>query len=103
MTSKRSWGLCSTVPYFPGPRSDKLPESIAAALIGWARVAPKNALKRPGVPTDWCPLLECDPNEPDRAPLAGWVYLWVDNRVREVDSAPLEIVRGTERPENSPS
>ena len=63
-----------------------------------ARVPPKEAWKRPGLPQDWCPLLECDPNEPDRAPLAGWVYLWMDDRVREVDSRALEIVKGSERP-----
>jgi hypothetical protein len=86
------------MPFSPGPRSDKLPSVVAAALIGWARVPPKFALMRPGLPKDWCPLLECDPNEPDRAPFGGWVYLWVDNRVREVDSQSLEIVKGTERP-----
>ncbi|HEY8256581.1 MAG TPA: hypothetical protein VIG08_02895 [Gemmatimonadales bacterium] len=87
------------MPYFPGPRSDdELPPHVAAALIGWARVQPKMALKRPGMPKEWCPLLECDPNEPDRAPLGGWVYVWVDNRVREIDGRALEIVKGTERP-----
>lgn len=86
------------MPYFPGPRSDKLPSAVAAALIGWARVPPTKAWKRPGLPREWCPLLECDPNEPNRAPLAGWVYLWVDERVREVDSRALEIVKGSERP-----
>jgi hypothetical protein len=50
------------------------------------------------MPREWCPLLECDPNEPNRAPLAGWVYVWVDNRVREVDSRALEIVKGSARP-----
>ena len=87
------------MPYFPGPRSDQLPPHVAAALIGWARVPPAKAWKRPGMPQDWCPLLECDPNEPNRPPLAGWVYLWVDNRIREVDSRALEIVKGSKRTE----
>lgn len=86
------------MPFRPGPRPDKLPPSVVAALIGWARVPAKQAWRRPGLPTQWCPLLECDPNEPNRAPLAGWVYLWVDDRVREVDSRALEIVKGSGRP-----
>jgi hypothetical protein len=86
------------MPYFPGPRWDRLPSQVAAALVGWARVEPTFGWRRPGLPNDWCPIIECDPAEPDRAPLPGWLYLWVDSRVREVDGRALEIVRGADCP-----
>lgn len=86
------------MPYFPGPKDDKIPPDIAAMVTGWARMPPRLAWKRPGLPAEWCPVLECDPNEPKRAPLAGWVFLYVDGRIREVDGTPLEIVKGPSRP-----
>jgi hypothetical protein len=86
------------MPYFPPPWSDELPPDIVAALIGWARVPPALGWRRPGLPREWCPVLECDPGEPKRAPLAGWVYIYESGRVREVDSRILEIVKGPVKP-----
>lgn len=86
------------MPYFPGPRSNQLPPQIAAMVTGWARVKPSLGWRRPGLPKDWCPILECDPEEPKRPPMPGWFYIWVENRVREVDGRALEVVTGAEPP-----
>jgi hypothetical protein len=86
------------MPYFPGPRSDELPPDIAAAVIGWARVPPATAWHRPGMPREWTAVLECDPTDPNRAPLLGWLFLYENGRIREVDGRHLEVVKGSQRP-----
>ena len=88
------------MPYFPAPKDDNLPPTVAGAVIGWARIPPARARAHPGYPTEWTPVLECDPTEPDRAPLGGWLFLYENGRVREVEGQHFEIVKGPERPKN---
>lgn len=41
----------------------------------WARVAPGLAWKHPGLPRDWTPVLEQNPEAINPEPLRGYVWL----------------------------
>jgi hypothetical protein len=67
----------------------------------WARVPPGLAWKRPGLPTDWVPVLERHPYPDglsnDGYPLPGYVWLDMPGKARHVSESALEF--SFERPE----
>jgi len=75
-----------------------IPPNIAGRVIGWARVPPLLSWKHPGLPREWAPVLDSEPGSPVRRPLQGWVFVFINGKVREIDSRFLEIVDSVARP-----
>ena len=57
----------------------------------WARVPPRLAWKRPGLPTEWTPVLERNPEAMKPEPLEGYIWLDTPGRALHVWAAHLEF------------
>jgi hypothetical protein len=57
----------------------------------WARVRPELAWKRPGLPTDWVPVLERNPDAMTPEPLPGYVWLELPGKVLHAPAHQLEF------------
>jgi hypothetical protein len=57
----------------------------------WARVAPHLAWKRPGLPTEWTPVLERNPDALNPDPLPDHVWLDTPGKVLHVEASRLEF------------
>jgi hypothetical protein len=55
----------------------------------WARVPPRMAWKRPGLPTDWVRVLERHPEGAEAMP--GYLWLDIPGKVRRVEEHELEL------------
>ena len=75
-----------------------IPPNIAGRVVGWARVPPLLSWKHPGLPKEWAPVLDSQPGSPVRRPLKGWVFVFIDGRIREIDRRFLQVVDRPERP-----
>ncbi|MGH7497738.1 MAG: hypothetical protein ACREL3_02680 [Gemmatimonadales bacterium] len=75
-----------------------LPPNIAGRVVGWARVPPLLSWKHPTLPKQWTPVLDSELGSPVRRPLQGWVFLFTDGKIREIDRRFLEVVNGPRRP-----
>jgi hypothetical protein len=60
----------------------------------WARVPPGLAWKRPGLPTEWVPVLERNPDAMNPDPQPGYVWLAVPGRVLYAPEHVLEFRDG---------
>ncbi len=63
----------------------------------WTRVPPALAWKRPGLLTEWVPVLERNPEAMDPEPLPGYVWLDVPGRPLHVAESKLEVRDDGER------
>ena len=61
----------------------------------WARVPPALAWKRPGLPTEWSPVLKWNPEAMKPDPLPG--YVWLETRAK-VLHAPEHELEFTDQP-----
>jgi hypothetical protein len=57
----------------------------------WARVPPGLAWKRPGLPTEWAPVLQRNPEAMNPDPLPGYVWLESGGKVLHVAERDLEF------------
>jgi hypothetical protein len=57
----------------------------------WARVPPALAWKRPGLPTEWTPILERNPEAMTPEPLTGHVWLDTPGKVLHGELSRLEF------------
>ena len=57
----------------------------------WARVPPHLAWKRPGLPTEWTPVLERNPEAMKPEPLKDYVWLDTPGRPLHVWASHLEF------------
>jgi hypothetical protein len=80
------------------PDESVLSPEIVSRIVGWARVPPLLSWKHPGLPRDWSPVVHCPPDKPRRRALPGWLYLFQNGEVREIDRRFLEVVDGVRRP-----
>jgi hypothetical protein len=60
----------------------------------WARVPPHLAWKRPGLPTDWCPVLARNPEAMNPEALPGYGWLDTPGKVLHVEASRLEFRLG---------
>jgi hypothetical protein len=44
------------------------------------------------------PVLDCDPDAPGKPPIEGWLFVYLEGKVLEIDRRRLEVVEGPERP-----
>lgn len=80
------------------PDASVHPSEVLGHIVGWARVPPLLAWKHPGLPKGWVPVLNAPPENPTRRPLPGWVFLFDDGKIREIDRRFLEVVTSADRP-----
>jgi hypothetical protein len=57
----------------------------------WARLRPRLAWKRPGVPTNWSRVLDRNLEAMNPDPLPGYVWLETPGKVLHVDERVLEF------------
>jgi hypothetical protein len=69
---------------------------VGCALLALQQrsVPPGMAWKRPGLPTEWTPILERNPEAMNPDPLPGYVWLDTPGKVLHVEASRLEFRNG---------